>query len=211
MKTDFKQALERTFNVMEKCLPKNLYYHGIHHTRDDVLPAAIRLGHWEGISKDDMTTLATAALYHDTGYMLQYPKNEPIGVQIAQQSLPKFGYNDKQIQRISEIIMATQLKNVDGKFIQVPDESDLLQKIICDADLDSLGRKDFFVISHNLKRELEEYGMPNTLRQWYEKQLVFLQSHSYFTESAQMLRNEVKMQNMEEIRELLSLQQGLQA
>lgn len=201
---DFDQARYHAFVLLED-LPSNLFYHGIRHTRDDVLHAAERLAVMEGVDEEDLLLLRTAALYHDIGYLEQYVKNEPIGVRIASEMLPAFGYSRGQIERIGQIIMATQLQMVDGKFVQVPDGNDLLQQLMCDADLDSLGREDFFIIGEGLRLELGRYGMPKTLREWYEGQIAFQEAHSYFTNSAQMLRNAGKQRNVRELKEVLGI------
>ena len=202
---DFELIKKYVFSKLEKELPPNLYYHGIHHTRDDVLPAFERLAEMDGVKGDDLLVGKTAVLYHDIGYVEQYIKNEPIGVRIANETLPTFGYSPNQINKIGQIIMATQLQMVDGKLVQVPDKSDLLQLIMCDADLDALGREDFFITGENLRRELSANGMHKSLRAWYETQLAFQESHKYFTNAAKKLRNAQKKMNTAEIRDLLRI------
>ena len=59
---DFKQAWDYVLRRLSQELPANLYYHGIHHTRDDVVPAAIRLANLADLSEKDMLILKTAAL-----------------------------------------------------------------------------------------------------------------------------------------------------
>ncbi len=201
-KPNFEAAREYAFELLQK-LPSNLFYHDIHHTRDDVLPAAERLAKMERVKGEDLLLLRTATVYHDTGYLEQYAKNEPIGVRIASETLPRFGYSKGQIYRISKIILATPLQSVDGKLIQKPDTRDILQKIMCDSDLDSLGREDFFVKSENLRKELREYGMPKTVKEWYKEQLSFLEAHSYFTNAARSIRDKGKQENIQQIKELL--------
>ena len=201
-KPNFESTKEYCFGRLERELAPNLFYHGIHHTRDDVLPAIERLGQIQKVGREDFLLLQTGALYHDIGYVEQYLKNEPIAIIIANETLPNFGYSNNQIEKISKMIMATQLQMIDGKLIQVPDSNDLLQQLICDADLDYLGRKDFFVIGENLRRELREYGMPKTLGEWCEVQISFQEAHSYFTNAAKSLRNEGKQSNIRELKEL---------
>ena len=48
-----------------------------------------------------------------------------------------------------------------------------MEKIICDADLDYLGRADFFEISDSFFKELKEYKYLNNKSQW-DKLQVFL-------------------------------------
>ncbi len=79
--------------------------------------------------------LLTAAILHDTDYIEQYDKNEPIGARIAGKLLPKYGYFKEEIETVKDLILTTQMP-------QKPQNH--LQHIICDADLGNLGREDFF-------------------------------------------------------------------
>ncbi|MCA9496280.1 MAG: HD domain-containing protein, partial [Nanoarchaeota archaeon] len=184
----FELAKKYLFGRFENELAPNLFYHGIHHTRDDVLPAAIKLANLEGVKGNDLLRLKTGALYHDSGYMYLYPRNEIVGVLLAWYSLPIFGFFNDDLNSIEEIIMATEIKLFGGKKIQMPDSNNILQKIMCDADLDYLGRDDFLEISENYRLELMEYGERYTLKKWKDNNLLFLKNHRYFTESARDLR-----------------------
>ena len=75
--------------------------------------------------------------------------------------------------------------------------------IICDADLDYLGRDDFFTISDTLRRELRDHGKINSDRVWDEIQVKFLTMHRYFTNSAKKLRESKKMEHLEVIKQRL--------
>ena len=59
-----------------------------------------------------------------------YKDHEETGVEIAGAILPHFDYTEEQIQKINELIMVTKLP---------PRPKNLLEQIICDADLDYLG------------------------------------------------------------------------
>ncbi|MBN1287122.1 MAG: phosphohydrolase [Anaerolineae bacterium] len=172
----------------------NLYYHGIHHTRDDVLPAAERLGQMAHLSDNKLLTLCTGALYHDVGCLTDIANHEAISVALARQTLPGFGYTPEQIEAIAGIIMATRLPQEPHSF---------LEELMCDADLDSLGREDFFIRSHQLRLELKMRGQCFSIRDWYQGQLVFLENHSYFTDAAHNLRDAGKCENIRELKEVL--------
>jgi uncharacterized protein len=139
---------------LERDLPPDLPYHGIHHTRDDVLPAVERLMELTGVGGEAKLLLRVAALYHDIGYVEQYAQNERIAVRIAEETLPGFGFSAAQIKAIAEIIMATQMP-------QAP--SGLLARLMCDADLDALGRDDYMETALRLRAELAEHGLRSTL------------------------------------------------
>jgi hypothetical protein len=74
---------------------------------------------------------------------------------------------------------------------------------MADADLDVLGRDDFFISTYKLQAELKAYGQPTTQREWYTRQLNFLKSHTYFTAVAKSLREEQKRKNVKGLRALL--------
>lgn len=193
---DYNKARNYIILRLENELSEELYYHDIYHTTRSVLPAAERLAKLCGIGQGDLLLLKTAILYHDAGYIEQYSENEPIGAAIAAQHLPDFGYTDEQIEVIQGLILATRMP-------QSP--STLLEQIICDADLDSLGRNDFFIHSEKLRLELLSRGNYFSLRDWYEIQIEFLQSHSYFTQEAHELRDKGKQDNLEEMLVLLGI------
>jgi len=73
-----------------------------------------------------------------------------------------------------------------------------------DSDLDYLGREDFFMIAHQLQYEWNVLNIRHTtLREWYELQIMFLENHGFFTQSAQRLRNEKKEDNLKQVKELV--------
>jgi len=191
---NFADARDYIVDKLSSLLPSDLYYHGVNHTVKDVIRAVKAHAEEAGIEGEALMLLETAAYYHDCGYLKQYYFNEPIAVEIAADVLPGFGYSKGQVEVIGRIIMATQLP-------QKPDG--LLEEIMCDADLDSLGRDDFFITSHCLRLELAAYGQPTDVYEWYEKQLAFLESHSYFTDIARAARDAGKKRNIEEIKKLL--------
>jgi hypothetical protein len=67
---------------------------------------------------------------------------------------------------------------------------------MADADLDSLGREDYFDLSERLRQELELRGQPRPLHHWQEVQVAFLKQHAYFTEAARQLRGATKDKNI---------------
>lgn len=177
-------------------LPANLYYHGLHHTLD-VCQAAEFLARAEGVSPHELVLVQTAAMLHDAGFVRSYFRNEPIGAEIAAELLPSYGYTAEDIAIVQQMILATTLP-------QLP--TCHLDMILCDADLDYLGRDDFYQIAHTLKQEWKEYNIHKTLREWYEQQIRFVSNHRYFTATAQSLRNSQKARYIEDMNELLGYQ-----
>lgn len=191
---DFELAKQYIIRRMERELDPSLYYHSLNHIYD-VYESVSRLAEMEGINGDDLKLLQTAACFHDSGMLITYKGHEKASTQITRKVLPAYNYNSDQLEIINKMIMATMLPQ---------NAHSHMEKIICDADLDYLGRDDFFMIAHRLKLEWKERGSDNTLREWYEGQIQFLKNHRYFTDSAKTLRLGKKKQNLQEIRELFS-------
>lgn len=172
-------------------LPGNLYYHCVEHTID-VCNAAERIGISEGIKGEELILLKTAALFHDSGFLTTYFKNEPAGVAIAKSALVAFGYTEQHLTIIEQIIMATQLPQT---------SKSLLEEVMCDADLDYLGRDDFHPIANALKKEFLEHKVVTSDKHWDEIQIAFLSKHAYFTKTAREQRELKKQQNLAEVQD----------
>jgi class 3 adenylate cyclase len=189
----FTDIQELILDKLEKELPKSLYYHNVKHTVDVVTEVEL-IGWAEGLDDEGILLLKTAALFHDAGHTIAYDEHELHGTELAREYLPGFGYTREQIERICDIIMATRLP---------PDPKDILQKIICDADLDYLGRSDMIPVSNTLYRELKERDKIGTFNQWNQLQLKFISGHSYFTKTAKSLREVNKQKQIERIKKLI--------
>ena len=192
---DFEKAKETVVSHLEQNLPADLFYHGIHHTYD-VFDAALVIAENEKIdSADDLTLLKTAALLHDSGFTIDASKHEECGCDLAREILPTCDYSDSQIDQICGMIMATKIP-------QKP--LNLLECIICDADLDYLGRDDFFKIGDTLYQELKAYDKIKDATQWNQLQIAFLSNHRYHTEFSRGNREIKKQENLQVVQEIVS-------
>ncbi len=189
----FTDLQELILDKLERELPPYLYYHNYKHTID-VINQAELIGMGEGVSEEEILLLKTAALFHDAGHIISYENHEYYGCQMAKEYLPKFNYTPEQIKKICELILATKLP---------PKPKNLLEKIMCDADLDYLGREDFIPVSNTLFEELKAQGKINSLNEWNKLQVKFLTGHQYFTETANKLREVNKEKQIERIKKLI--------
>ncbi|HVA82718.1 MAG TPA: HD domain-containing protein [Candidatus Aquilonibacter sp.] len=173
-----------------------LFYHNIFHTIDVYLSAKF-YGESERLSMEKREILAAAAIFHDLGFIRQYKANEPHGAKIAEEIGRRFEYTDDEVKQMQSIILATTMP-------QQPKSH--LDQIICDCDLDNLGRTDFFFKGHLVRLELAVFD--NKIMsdmQWLEFQYKFLKSHRYFTKSARLLRDERKRKNLDHVAEVLEV------
>jgi predicted metal-dependent HD superfamily phosphohydrolase len=181
-------------NALRRSLSPTLYYHGLHHTLD-VTEVAMELAAAEAVTDAEaVTLLRTAALYHDAGFLHSYQGHEAQGCELARATLPDFGYTRGQIEQICAMVMAT-------KYPQEPQSH--LAEILCDADLDYLGRPDFEPISTSLFHELMSRQLLDGERAWFELQAEFLTHHRYWTATAIARRAAPKQARLDHIRALL--------
>jgi uncharacterized protein len=194
MPPDFERARQYALDRLKRELSPALSYHCAAHTAEDVVPAAERLASLEGVSGDDLLLLRTAAYFHDLGFIETREEHERVSVGIARAMLPEFGYAPAQAEAIAAIVLATRLP-------QTPDGP--LGAILADADLDVLGREDYWARNEDLRAEWAVFGQQMTDREWHENQLAFLSSHQYFTRAARETREPQKQANIVRLRELL--------
>jgi len=193
---DYERVKKYIIKRLSEELCSTLYYHNTEHTLS-VIEAAEKIAKYENITEDEITLVKTAALFHDSGFLLQYDKNEAIGCEISKEILPKYGYNDNEIGKISKIIMATAIP-------QTPKNK--LEEILCDADLDYLGRANATQISKLLRSELKEKNINFTEKEWLNFEIAFLEKHTYFTKYSQTHRERQKQKRLKELKnELLNL------
>ena len=190
---NYYKAERHIMKVLEEQLSPKLHYHSIKHTKD-VVKSIERLALLEGVTDEGLFLLKSAATYHDAGFIESYDNNEPIGARLAEEILPNYGYSKEHIDIIKQLIYVTAIPHKPNNH---------LEEIICDADLDYLGREDFHEIADKLRVELREYGKITSDRKWDEIQVAFLTNHKYFTETAIKTRNIRKAKHLEEIKERL--------
>lgn len=189
---NYYNAERSIMKALEK-LDKGLHYHSLNHTKD-VVKSVERIALSENVTDEGLFLLKSAANFHDAGFLEQYEKNESIGARMAEKQLPQFGYTPKHIETIKELIYVTEIPHK---------PKNKLEEIICDADLDYLGRDDFHEIADKLRLELKEKGIIDSDREWDKIQVKFLKAHKYFTKTAIKTRQKKKEQNLKEIKQRL--------
>ncbi|MFZ4635667.1 MAG: HD domain-containing protein [Saprospiraceae bacterium] len=192
---DYRAAKQYILERLRKELSEQLFYHGLHHTLD-VLRMATALCESEGIRGHEVTLVKTAALYHDAGFVTgQHMGHEAEGCRMAQEILPSFGYAQADIDAIKGMIMSTKIP-------QSP--KNILEEILCDADLDYLGRADFYPIASSLFEELKAYNILHDEQSWNQLQVTFLDNHRFHTQTNKVNRDPVKRLYLQNLRDLVA-------
>ena len=195
----FEEIKQSVLRQLQDQLPVNLTYHNASHTAD-VLKRSEYIAEQEGIdNEEEMMLLKIAALFHDTGFLQVYKEHEMRGCLIMREQLQDI-FDEVALEKICGLIMATKLP-------QTPLTH--LEEIICDADLDYLGREDFAPISNALRLEFLSNNIVKNDREWQEKQINFFEQHKYFTATSNNKRNSRKQEQLQELKKVFSLQYGL--
>ncbi len=182
---------EYIMDRLQREVSEKLLFHNVQHTAH-VYRQVELLAHGENVSQEEMLLLRSAALLHDMGYIDTFDGHEEKSVEYAREILPVYKFKEKQIDAICDLIMTTKLPS---------EPSSLLGKIICDANLEHLGRADFLVQSDKLFQEYLWNKKIKNKKDWNLKQIELLENHAFFTETARNLQEISMEQQIENIRQ----------
>ncbi|MEI8246021.1 MAG: HD domain-containing protein [Lentisphaerota bacterium] len=189
---DYARVEKFILEMLKKKLSDKLSYHNVRHTIETV-KAAAEFSRSEGLPEEEITILKTAALFHDSGYLRTPFDNERIGMEIARDILPEYGYTPDQIEKVCRLILATRMPQKPENFGE---------QIICDADLQYLGTDDYDNLSTLLRKEMSFYNIMFTDRDWLDFQINFLKNHRYFTQSCRQARDAGKAGHLKHLLEV---------
>jgi uncharacterized protein len=191
---NYQAAKAFILDKLARELSEKLTYHGLHHTLD-VLKATKDLCQKESIPPYQSILLKTAALFHDSGFIISNKEHEELGCKIVRKFLPQYNYSEEEIEQICGMIMATKIPQ---------NPKNYLEAILCDADLDYLGRDDFYQIGNTLYEELKSYEVLSNFESWNRLQVNFLEKHTFFTSTNRNRRNTQKGLYLHELKALVA-------
>ncbi|WP_276503639.1 HD domain-containing protein [Terrimonas pollutisoli] len=148
-------------------------FHNLEHTRQVVCAAGEIAGHYP-LNDNDQFVLFISAWFHDTGFSAGHSEeHEKESIKLAEDFLYRCSEDKKLINRVSSGIQATHIPQEPGN---------LVEKILCDADLYHLGTNTFNIWNDNLRQELQNYYKTDfSEEEWCRLNIGFLKSHKYFT------------------------------
>jgi class 3 adenylate cyclase/predicted metal-dependent HD superfamily phosphohydrolase len=170
-------------------LPETLYFHNSQHTSHVHYQAEL-LGRSENITPTELLLVRSAALCHDIGYIDTVEGHEQRSVEMARKILPMYGYTEVQINEISKLILSTRMPS---------NPTNLMEKIIIDANFDHIGRVDFLIESDRLFQEYRTLGKTSSKKEWNDLQINFLKKFDFFTAAGQRMREVTREQQIENI------------
>lgn len=143
------------------------------------------------LTAEQIDLLEIAVLFHDFGFLEDWKNHEIIGARKAVEVLSEIGFDEPSIRIVERLILVTKVP-------QKP--KDLLEKIICDLDLDYLGRPDYEERSKLLFKEWKALGVVNNRGEWENIEIQFLENHKFHTEFGITFRQPVLAEHIKRIK-----------
>jgi len=183
-------------NLFSTRTNKALVYHNYDHTWD-VVQACQQMALHYNLPEEEQLGLLTAAWFHDTGYLVVGPKDhEEESQRIANAFLKERNASNEFIELVNGCIAATKLPAA---------PQNLLQQILCDADLFHLGSDNFAIRNKQLREEIGNFQKEQIgKREWRQANVEFLERHRYFTDYAREQQEPAKQKHLQELKGKLS-------
>jgi len=190
---DSKIYVEGLFSNDSK---NQLSYHNWKHTMNVFNATDLIVSNTDGVSEKDKEHLLLAALFHDIGYLESSKNHEERGALQAGIFLREKDYSENDVKEVQRLILATKLHHM---------PTDILEKIIIDADLSHLGREDYIETTYQfLSNEIKQNSNAElTKKDWAESCAIFLNGHRFLTDFAINHFAKNKTRNINRVKELV--------
>ena len=174
---------------------KSIRFHTLQHTQEVLSESETMAEHYQ-LADEDRFALSLAAWFHDTGYCGGTAKgHEDLSIQKAEKFMIEHKLDQPVIDKVKGCINATRIPQ---------NPTNLIEQIICDADLFHLGTADFKEKNRLLREELNDFGgLDLSKRDWRRLNIDFLQRHNYFTAYAKENLQPLKTVYLDELKEKL--------
>lgn len=196
MEEIINKSIEYISNLYSKADNTKLLFHNLDHALE-VQNNIVEIGENSGLTAKEIFLLRLAAIFHDTGWIENKEDHESHSVLIAEKFLANNGVADNDIKIISDLIKITNTNLTPNT---------ILEKVIRDADILHVGRKDFNKKSQLLRSEKElNLNKYFNDKQWLEKNIEFLEANHFFTDYAKQRyqsekeKNILKLKNKREV------------
>lgn len=151
------------------------FYHNFTHTAE-VAKVVEEIANAIGIDEKDKEALLIASWFHDVGHTKCCDGHEDIGIEMATKFLKENNYPDEGVEKVVSLINATRMPR---------NPRNMLEEIICDADLHHLGTNNFEVKGNLFRNEIESLsGCKISEEEWLKNNLKFFNQHKFFTDYA---------------------------
>ncbi|MEO8794990.1 MAG: Pycsar system effector family protein [Daejeonella sp.] len=187
----FNHALQRirdyVRNYFAEHINPNRIYHNLNHT-EYVVEWVLKMTDHYKLDRESRFILETSAWFHDLGYFESPDDHERKSAQLAENLLKDLNIEHDVINKVKDCINATKMPQ---------NPTNLLERIICDADMSNLGMPDFHEKSKLVRREFSLIsGKKISKEDWNLTNIQFLENFKYKTDFAQDLWGKQLHQNL---------------
>jgi len=176
-------------DFLDKHCSSKMCYHNIDHTVD-VVKAAEKIARKSRLDDQQTEIVLLAAWFHDTGYYKGNEDHEYESAVIARNFLLRHDYPEGLTRNVENCIKATKIPQ---------NPQNIMEKVLCDADLYHLSTHKFFKNSELLRKELVAHQCHISPMTWMAKSCEFVSKHKYFTEFARRILKPKKEQNLKKL------------
>lgn len=172
-------------------VPDQYVYHNFQHTLD-VVETAREISGFYDLTEHELELLLLAAYFHDSGYDGGAEGHEDRGKANARQFMSDHQYPEADIVMVEGVIEATK---------RGTQTTNLLQKILRDADVGHIGSNQYWDRCSRVRQELlltQQDFMSE--EEWADFELSFIQNHRFQTDAAFTLFNDKKQSNIKRLK-----------
>jgi predicted metal-dependent HD superfamily phosphohydrolase len=193
------KASEFVKNLFNNGLPEGCTYHNLNHTAE-VVETAAEISDHSGLDKQQKEKILLACWFHDTGVTKSYQNHEEASIGICTEYLRSVKYPEQSITEINDAIMATRIPS---------NPKNMIEKVVCDADLSHTGKKGFNTKSRLLRQEWENVlDKKFSDNDWIKNNIDFIASVKFYTDYAKQNYEERRLKNLEKLRSKLKENNG---
>lgn len=175
----------------EANISPNYVYHDLDHTIYVVESVADFAKKLE-LSESDKEIVLIAAWFHDLGYDQGQMGHEERSCEYAKSFFSERGFSTTKIEKVMGCIRATKLPQ---------NPQNLLEEIVCDADLAHLGNDTYWDRCARVRQELLlTKNVIMSEQEWVDFELDFVANHEYHTEIAREMFDKRKEKHLRQLR-----------
>ncbi len=183
-------AKTHVIDFYQKNIGAEYVFHDIQHIKN-VVGAVQVIGKACRLSDRELELLQLAAWFHDCGYVEGAEEHEERSCTFAVDFFSKHNLPEQDLDVITRCIMATKLPFK---------PKDLLEEIMCDADLSHLGKEIYWDRCGRLRQELlMTRSILMSEQEWIQFEIDFMGNHNYFTKAAQELYLKRKLKHIKQL------------
>lgn len=166
-------------------------YHNLAHTQS-VVAASIEVATHSNLSDEEINLVTIAAWLHDIGYKEGHENHEDASIKTAEKFLTEQEMSIDKIEQIKKCIAATRMP-------QSP--KNLMEEVLCDADLHHLSCDHFFSQVEKLREEWATTNQQNMNDEdWISMNIQFLKQQKYFTNYGKTVLEKKKQKNLKQLK-----------